>query len=79
MRLILLALLALSLQANTVYVIETKDYLGKLSIENGNVVVIPRRLPINTPKGIVIVKCTNKKCINYTVNKYKYMGTNYVK
>ena len=73
MKYLILMALALSLQAKTLYVIETEDIVSKCVIEVGDVVVKPTSLDIKVPRGITVVECDTAKCANYTIDRYKWL------
>ena len=73
MKYLILLILTLSLQAKTLYVIETDDIVSKCVIEVGDIIIKPTSLNIKIPRGITVVECDTAKCANYTINRYKWL------
>ena len=73
MKYLIVIALTLSLQAKTLYVIETNDIVSKCVIEVGDVIIKPTSLNIKIPRGITVVECDTAKCANYTIDRYKWL------
>lgn len=71
MKLILILALAITLQAKTIWIIETSNILGRCTIERNDIVILPYDIRITIPNHIKVVQCNSQKCVDYTVNRYK--------
>jgi len=73
MKLLIILLLSLSLHAKIIWVVETSNLIGKCTIEVGDVIIKPKGLKLTVPRGIDVVECTNLKCVESEVNRYKHL------
>jgi len=73
MKLLIILLLSISLQAKIIWVVETTDLIGKCTIEVGDVIIKPEGLKLIVPRGINVVECTNLKCVESEINRYKHL------
>jgi len=72
-KILIILFLSISLQAKIIWVVETSDLIGKCTIEVGDVIIKPKWLKLTIPRGIDVIECTNLKCVEYEVNRYKHL------
>lgn len=69
---LLILILAISLQAKTLYIIDTDELFGRC-IETGDIIIKPRAMPLVVPRGIQVINCPNRDCVDYEIKRIKHL------